>query len=112
MKKDKKSSDDANSQNEILENVFKQHLPSMALKQIAEIVLLILDKIFKIPNEWTKALTPIITWLTLHIEDKLVETLFTICPTLNQELSRLHQLLKEFIDQEFLIKKLKEDEEQ
>lgn len=48
------------------------HLPSIALKQIAEILLLILDRIINIPSPWLEALTPIITWFTLHKEDNLV----------------------------------------
>ena len=84
----------SNSEHEItqddLATVFKQYVPSMALKQIGEITLLLLDKIFRIPNEWIKALTPLIIWLTLHKEDRLIENLFDNNPVVSQELSRLH----------------------
>jgi hypothetical protein len=67
--------------------------PNLALKQIGEIMLLLLDRIFKIPSDWIKVLSPLILWMTLHVEDKIVSHMFKVCPELNQELSRLHQVL-------------------
>jgi len=48
------------------------NLPQMALKQIAEITLHYLDRIFKVPTEWIKAVTPLILWFSLHTEDSLI----------------------------------------
>ena len=75
---------------ELLKRVFTSELPSSALKQIADITLQVLDKIIKIPSEWIKAVTPILLWMSLHTEDELVNTIFSLCPTLHQEFSRLH----------------------
>lgn len=75
-------------------------------------MLLLLDRIFKIPSDWIKVLTPLILWMTLHIDDKIVSAIFDICPDLNQELSRLHQVVTQFIDEQYIINKLKDDEEQ
>ena len=86
--------------------------PKLALKQIADITLLILDRIFKIPSDWTKVLTPLILWMTLHIDDKIVSFMFEICPELNQEFSRLHQVVSQFVEEQYMLLKLKNDEEQ
>ena len=50
---------------------------------MAEVALIILDRIFKIPNEWTKVLTPLVIWLSRHTDDKLVEIVFNLNPVLN-----------------------------
>lgn len=55
-------------------------LPRNALKQIAEIIILIADRITQIPSPWLEALTPLLTWFTLHREDNLVTTLFESNP--------------------------------
>jgi hypothetical protein len=84
-----------------LQNVFKASLPQMALKQIGHISLMILDRVFKVPCDWLKALTPIIIWMTLHIEDNLVQNLFDLVPELNQELSRIHQLVSKYVTEQY-----------
>ena len=38
--------------------------------------------------------------------------MFKLQPILNQELSRLHQLVSHFINEQYLIQKLKDDEDQ
>ena len=83
----------ASVQDNLLTQVFKQNIPSLALKQIAETMLVLLDKIFKYPSEWLKLLTPLIHWLTLHKDDGLVESLFSLSKQLPEELTRLHDLL-------------------
>ena len=80
----------------LLQSVFKQNLPSLALKQIAETMLILLDKIFKYPSEWLLIVSPLVHWLALHTEDHLAATLFSLCPTLPQELTRLHELLRTY----------------
>lgn len=62
----------------LLKTIFNMHLPSIALKQIAEVCLTILDRIVSIPNEWIKTLSPFILWFQLHIEDGLVSTIFDL----------------------------------
>lgn len=79
--KDLKSEGQPNEQ--LLKQVFTSELPSIALKQIADITLQLLDKIIKIPSEWIKAITPILLWMSLHTEDELVSTIFTLSPTLH-----------------------------
>ena len=51
-------------------------LPTISLKQIGDIMLLIADRIISIPSPWMEALNPLLTWLTLHKEDNLVEIFF------------------------------------
>lgn len=34
-------------------------------------MLILLDKIYKYPNEWLKILTPLVHWLALHTKDHL-----------------------------------------
>jgi len=100
------------SDQDILQKVIKAGKPHLALKQIAEIMLLLLDRIFKIPSDWIKVLTPLILWMTLHTEDKILSYMFEICPELNQELSRLHQVVSQFIEEQYMLQKLKDDEDQ
>ena len=59
-----------------IEKVLSQTLPTFALKQIAELLLLILDRISQVPSPWIEALTPLVTWLTLHRDDSLVKIIF------------------------------------
>jgi hypothetical protein len=82
-----------------------------ALKQIAEFSLCLLDKIFNVPSEWINAISPLIIWFTLHTEDGLIQSLFDNCPTLIQELSRLHTLVSKNIEDQYIALKLKNDEE-
>ena len=83
----------SDKENDVLTSVFKQNLPSLALKQIAETMLVLLDKIFKYPSDWLLLVSPLIHWLTLHMKDGLVDTLFSLCDQLPRELTRLHDLL-------------------
>ena len=73
--------------------VFNTSLPSIALKQIGDICLKLLDRVLSIPNDWVKALSPLILWFSLHTEDGLVRTIFKLCPDLQMELSRFNTLL-------------------
>lgn len=58
---------------------------------------MMLDRIFKVPSDWIKALSPIIIWMTLHVQDNLTKTMFELVPEFNQELSRLHELFSNYI---------------
>ena len=69
------------SEEDILKQVFKQTLPSLALKQISEMCILVVDKVFKIPSDWLKFLMPLLIWLTLHTDDGLLDALFELTPT-------------------------------
>lgn len=44
----------------------------MALSQIAEFILVIVDRILEAPCEWQMCLTPLFLWLTVHIDDGLL----------------------------------------
>jgi hypothetical protein len=90
-------------------------LPSMAMNQIAELLALILDRISNVPSPWLEALTPLLTWLTLHRNDPLVSNLFQASPTLKSDLARIHKILANYCNQEFRSKGDKinqEDEEE
>ena len=95
----------------ILNAVFKTELPSYSLRQIGDYCLTLLDRIFKVPNDLIQAISPLILWFTLHIEDGLVQTMFDLVPDLLQELSRLHMIIQENIEEQYLTLKLKDDEE-
>jgi|LauGreDrversion4_2_1035121.scaffolds.fasta_scaffold131471_3 hypothetical protein len=43
--------------------------------QIAELLSLILDRISSLPSPWLEALTPLLTWFTLHKGDDLVKNI-------------------------------------
>lgn len=94
--KELSSSEQPLDQEGLLKKVFKAHLPGLALKQFAEITLALVDRIIAIPSQWMKAVTPLILWLSLHFGDGLVEAIFEVCPTLKQELCRLHMLLTDY----------------
>jgi hypothetical protein len=76
-------------------------LPQMALSQIAEVLTLILDRIATMPTPWLESLSPLITWLSLHKGDALITTLFHICPTLKNDLARIHKICAHYCTQEF-----------
>jgi hypothetical protein len=65
---------------EFLEKVLQMILPSYALKQIAELITLVLDRIVQLPSPWLEAAVPLITWFTLHKNDGLVSTLSEVHP--------------------------------
>ena len=71
-------------------------LPKMAVKQIAEMLGLIVDRISSLPSQWLEALTPMLTWLTLHKHDVLVSTILEQKPTLRNDLARVHKILSNF----------------
>ena len=47
----------------------------MALTQIAEYILVIVDRILEAPSVWQMCLSPLILWLTLHIDDGLFKAI-------------------------------------
>jgi len=80
-----------------LQQAFAKQLPSLALKQAAEIMLLILDRVIEAPSVWLMCLTPIVMWLTLHRDDGLVDALFESSSSdVRVELSRLHSLVENY----------------
>jgi hypothetical protein len=89
----------------------KSTLPTMALLQIAEILTLILDRILSLPSPWLEALTPLITWLTLHKNDSLLQNLFEVSPNLQRDIARVHKLLSYHCGQEFKAGKISEEEQ-
>ena len=64
----------------------------------------ILDRISAVPSPWLEALTPFLTWFTLHKNDSLVTTILSHTPSLKNDLARIHKLLANFINQEFKVK--------
>lgn len=92
-------------------------LPQMAITQICELLSQILDRISSLPSPWLEALTPLLTWFTLHKGDSLVDTILNHSPNIKNDLARIHKLLSNFINQEFKAKNSKthsasEEEEQ
>ena len=69
------------------------------------------DRIISVPSEWMKSVTLLVLWFSLHMGDSLVETMFELCPILQQELSRLHMLLNQFVNEQFRAQNLNHDEE-
>lgn len=65
-----------------LNEVFKQTLPSKALKQVANICLNMVDRIISVPSEWIKSVTLLVLWFSLHTDDGLVDSMFELCPIL------------------------------
>ena len=45
----------------------------MALKQIADYMLLVVDRILEAPSIWQMSLTPLLLWLTIHVDDGLLK---------------------------------------
>jgi len=76
----------------------------MAVTQICELLSQIVDRISCIPSPWLEALTPLLTWFTLHKSDSLVSSILNHSESLKNDLSRLHKLLANFINQEFKVK--------
>ena len=76
----------------------------MAVTQICELLSQIVDRISAIPSPWLEALTPLLTWFTLHKSDSLVSSILNHSESLKNDLSRLHKLLANFINQEFKVK--------
>ena len=58
-----------------MEETFDEELPRMALTQIAEYILMIVDRILEAPSVWQMCLSPLILWLTLHIDDGLFKAI-------------------------------------
>jgi len=79
-----------------LKTVFKSQLPQGALRQMTDFMLQITDRIIAVPSTWLIPLTPLVLWLSLHRDDGLAGTLFDESPALQQELTRIHQLLGPF----------------
>jgi hypothetical protein len=71
------------SQEELLGKVLSMPLPSYALRQIAEILSLILDRIIALPSPWLEAATVITTWFTLHKNDHVVSTILSTHPSIS-----------------------------
>jgi len=78
----KELKDIISDEKELLLQVFRAQLPTFALKQLSEFMLMLLDRILSVPNEWIKVVSPIIIWMTLHTNDKLVDTIFDQTPIL------------------------------
>ena len=74
----------------------------MAVTQICELLSQIVDRISAILSPWLEALTPLLTWFTLHKSDSLVSSVLT--ESLKNDLSRVHKQLANFINQEFKVK--------
>jgi len=77
----------------------------MAITQICELLALILDRISSLPSPWLEALIPLLTWLTLHKHDSLVSSILGHSKSLKTDLSRVHKIITNFINQEFKVKK-------
>ena len=56
-----------------------------------------------------EAVTPLLTWFTLHKNDNLVTTLFHYCESLPKELARIHKMVSNYCNVE--LKKIKDEEE-
>jgi hypothetical protein len=76
----------------------------MAVTQICELLSQIVDRISSIPSPWIEALTPLLTWFTLHKSDSLVSSILNHSESLKNDLSRVHKQLANFINQEFKVK--------
>ena len=85
---------DAQSKSNVntLEEIFGEELPKMALTQISDFILAIVDKILEVPSIWMMCLSPLFVWLTLHIDDGLFNSILKLNPSLQTELARLHNL--------------------
>ena len=78
-----------------LEQTFEHELPKTALTQIAEFMLVIIDRILEAPSEWQMCLTPLMLWLSVHIDDGLLKAVLSMNEQLQTELARLHELVAE-----------------
>lgn len=85
------------------------NLPSYALRQIAEILSLILDRIIALPSPWLEAATVITTWFTLHKDDHVVSTILSTHPSIAKDFARVHKLLSNFCTKE--LKQIKDEEQ-
>ncbi|CDW86913.1 UNKNOWN [Stylonychia lemnae] len=102
--------DQKQSARQELEKALSHQLPQFAIKQITQLLLLIIDRISSLPSFWLEALTPILTWMTLHKDDQLLSTIFETNPQIVQDLSRIHKLLSNYVHLE--LKSIKDEEEQ
>jgi hypothetical protein len=66
------------------------------LKQVAEVMLLMLDRVLEAPSIWLMSILPVILWLTLHREDGLMDFMFMQTPSLKTELCRVHELIERY----------------
>jgi len=76
-----------------LAETFTHQLPKLALTQIAEFILVVVDRVLEAPSEWQMCLTPLLLWLTLHIDDGLLAAVFAESEHLQTELARVHELV-------------------
>lgn len=97
----KSSGEESDGEPDQLAQALKLTLPQMAVSQITHMLTMVIDRISQIPNPWLEALVPLITWLTLHKGDSLIEAVFNNSPTLKKDLARVHKLLDNFCSQEF-----------
>eukprot|EP00347_Sterkiella_histriomuscorum_P013648 403363909 len=111
-KMSQKSTDeeDDSSQESELEKALGHQLPKYALLQLQQLLMLIVDRISQLPSPWIESLTPILTWLTLHKEDDLLVAFFDINPQIEQDLSRIHKLLSNYVYQE--MKLIRDEDDQ
>jgi hypothetical protein len=105
----KEESDKLISKEEILQKAIDMPLPSFALRQIAEILSLILDRITALPSPWLEATTVITTWFTLHKDDGVLPRVFAKHPSIPKDYARVHKLLSNYINKE--MKQIKDEEE-
>ena len=52
-----------------LPQILTRPLPSMALRQTVDIVMLMLDRVLEAPSPWLMSIFPVVMWLTLHKDD-------------------------------------------
>ena len=73
----------------------------MALSQISEFLTLILDRISILPSPWLEGIVPLLTWLTIHKGDQLLNAVFDLNKSLRKDFARVHKIIENFCNQEF-----------
>ena len=56
---------------------------------------MIVDRIVEAPSEWQMCLTPLMLWLSVHIDDGLFQAVLARNGNLQTEFARLHELVAE-----------------
>ena len=60
----------------------------------------IVDRILEAPSVWQMCLSPLLLWLTIHIDDGLFHAILAKNNSLKTELARLHNLTAVYCKQE------------
>ena len=60
-----------------INDVMRQELPYLALKQIGDMILTVTDRILTVPSPWQICLSPLFIWLTLHKDDGVCDLVLT-----------------------------------